>query len=430
MRLFAATIILLICVSTSYASLDYSKIDPGVEIRGIWIDAGAIPKTVPKIREMVHKYAHANFNLLIPETICRGYAIYPSTVIARDPRFAGAADPLPIIISEAHKLGIEVHPWVWVFRAGYTKDKGAILAAHPAWAELDRDGEALSPNGGYWISPANMQARDFLAELFAELICKYDVDGLHLDYIRYETEDKKPFGYSPDSISLFKKQYGIDPIDIEPGSPDQYYWNKFRERLVNTFMQRIYLQTKSLRPDVLVSAAVGSYPPDARLHLLQNWSNWAANGWLNYIAPMSYSSDDGHFGRLIMRQKEALAGDALLAEGIGMYVHKETSQTTAQIAKSREMGAQGQIMFAASYADSGRLNALRCGAYSTPASLPFRDPQSAIDKLKKYADYARVKGDAELADFYFAETATIYNYVQSLHPKPYVVPTPPPLKQK
>jgi uncharacterized lipoprotein YddW (UPF0748 family) len=136
---------LLLLGSFASADTDYVSLDPVVEVRGVWINAGAIPKTARGIRQMVKGYANAHFNVLLPETICRGYAIYPSAVIERDPRFSGAIDPLLVMIDEAHKLGMEVHPWVWVFRVGYSKDKGSILRAHPDWAEIDRNGDALSP---------------------------------------------------------------------------------------------------------------------------------------------------------------------------------------------------------------------------------------------------------------------------------------------
>ena len=135
MRALSTIALLLALTTPASAELDYARLDPVVEARAIWIDAGAIPKTADGIRKLVRSYHRANLNVLFPEVICRGYAVYPSKLIARDPRFAGACDALPVMIKEAHKLGMEVHPWVWVFRAGYTKDRGAILTAHPEWAD-------------------------------------------------------------------------------------------------------------------------------------------------------------------------------------------------------------------------------------------------------------------------------------------------------
>jgi uncharacterized lipoprotein YddW (UPF0748 family) len=417
------TLALLLLGGLASADIDYVSLDPIVEARGIWIDAGAIPKTARGIRRMVRNYANAHFNMLLPETICRGYAIYPSAVIERDPRFAGAIDPLQVMIDEAHRLGMEVHPWVWVFRAGYSKDKGSILRAHPGWAELDSTGKDLSPNGGYWISPSNPAARDYLACLYAELAGKYDIDGIHLDYIRYETEEKSSYGFSAESKCVFQKQYGANPTDVQPGTLDQLFWNKFRERQVNTFVQRIALQTRSVRPGIVISAAVGSYPPDARAQLLQNWPNWAANKWADLLTPMSYSTDDARFGRLILRQKEVIGCTALLAEGVAMFMQKDPAQTVAQIGISRQMGALGQIMFSASYCGPAQLDALRRGPYASPAALPFGDLSKACALLSARADVCRSAGRLELADYYATAARSLADYDAYRHRKvPYVVP--------
>lgn len=410
------------------ADIDYTKLDPVTEVRGIWIDAGAIPKTARGIRDMVRSYANAHFNVLFPETICRGYAIYPSALIERDPRFGGAIDPLPIMINEAHELGMEVHPWVWVFRVGYSRDKGAILRAHPNWAEFDRDGGDLSPNGGYWVSPAIPEARDYLACLFAELVSKYRVDGLHLDYIRYETQEKNAFGYSVPSKALFQKQYGLDPLDVQPGTLDEVFWDKFRERQINTFVQQIALQTRRIRPCTVVSAAVGAYAPDARIQLMQNWPNWVMNKWVDFVAPMAYSTDNDHFSKLIFRQKEAVDNKTILAEGVGMFMHKDTAQTTAQVGDSRRMGAFGQVMFTASYCGPKQLDALRCGPYAAPAALPFRNTCELTRVLAARSKASQAQGLTELEAYYSTSAASLCDYAAYRElAVPYVVPTAPPI---
>jgi len=418
----------VLCASAATAAIDYAKVDPVIEIRGVWVDAGAIPKTEQGIRQMVRDYAAANINVLFPECICRGYTIYPSRLIERDPRFAGAIDPLPVMIDEAHKHGIEVHPWICVFRVGYTKDKGAILRAHPDWAEIGRDGKDLSANGGYWISPCVPAARDFLASLYAELVSKYPVDGIHLDYIRYESDQKCRFGFNPISCELFKKQYGVNPIDIKPGTLDQYFWIKFRERQVNTFVQRIAQQTRALRPSAVISAAVAPYLDEARVSFMQDWPNWAANRWVDFLTPMSYSTDDGHYYRLINREKGEVNKTTLLAPGVGVFMHKDVNQTLKQTASARELGI-GQTMFASSYIHSEQLKALKDGPYFAKAALPFRDPYGKSLELAKHAELLRSQGQNELSDYYSNRAKSLADYAKYLQESsPYVLPTPPPIE--
>ncbi|MCL4500156.1 MAG: family 10 glycosylhydrolase [Chloroflexi bacterium] len=419
-------ILLAVLAVPAIADIDYAKLDPPVELRAIWLNADAIPKTDRGIRELVRSYHKANLNVLLPEVVARGYTVYPSRLIGRDPRFAGAIDPLPPMINEAHKLGMEVHPWVWVFRAGYTKDKGAILTAHPDWAELGKNGQELSPNGGLWISPSVPAARDFLACLFAELVSKYDVDGLHLDYIRYEVESPIPYGYCEASRETFRRQYGIDPIDVDRLSFAQYQWERFRERQVNTFVQRIALQTRAIKPWVKVSAAVGSDPESARLTLMQNWGNWIDNKWVAFVTPMAYTVNDDTFSKLVTAERVGINGKAIVAPGIGLHMQQNaTDQTVRQIGITRQNMADGQALFASSYFKAPQESALIDGPYARPAAVPFRDPCA---KSKALSDRA-VKSTAEVKEYYAARAASLQSYANyQAAVIPYVPPTEPPFK--
>jgi uncharacterized lipoprotein YddW (UPF0748 family) len=417
-------VVLGLASSSAVADLDYRSLAAPVEVRAIWVDASAIPKSDGGVRKLVRSFHDANINVLFPEVVARGYAVYESKLLGRDPRFAGTPDSLPVMIKEAHRLGMEVHPWVWVFRAGYTKDRGAILTAHPDWVELSKDGSDLSPNGGLWISPCIAAARDFLADVFEELVCKYDVDGLHLDYIRYESESSAPYGYSPASLSLFERQYGFDPARIQPFDMDQYQWNKFRERQINTFVQRIALQTRRLKPHVKLSAAVSPNPKSARLDLMQNWVNWIDNKWLDFVVPMSYSTDDQYFRRLLNAESTAAGGKALIVSGIGLSRHPDPQQTVTQIGYSREKLLAGQALFSASYCKPDRAAALKNGPYACGARLPFRDTESAIQQLRACAT---AQGSSDLAGYLSGLADSLGKYLDYRQtPIPYVPPTPPP----
>jgi len=428
LRLLIFLISAMLCAS-AVGAFDYRCIDPVVETRAIWVDAGAIPQTPEGIRQLVADYRRANINLLFPEIIARGYAIYPSKLLARDPRFANAPDVLALLIAEAHAAGIEVHPWVWVFRAGYTKDKGAILGTHPDWTELSQDGKELSPNGGYWISPVVPEARDFLAELFAELVREYDIDGLHLDYIRYESETAAPYGYSELSRTLFRRQYGVDPFEIDKYSFHRYEWQKFRERQINTFVQRIALQTRSLKPHVMLSAAVGADPKTARLHLMQNWQNWVDNKWIDFVVPMVYTNNDQNFRSLVTIERDLICGRTLLVPGISI-MDRATSveRMTSQIGIARELQTAGESLFASSYFQEANATTLSAGPYARPTKLPFREPWVRSQELCDRAVQLRKEGKEDEAGFLADRSVMLANYAKYLETEiPYVLPTPPPL---
>ena len=428
LKLVLSLVLLITCVNISFADIDYTKLSPPVEFRGIWIDAGGIPNTINGVRELVQNYAKLNINVLMPEVIARGYTVYPSKLLARDPRFTGTPDLLCAMIDEAHKLGMEVHPWVWVFRAGYTKDRGAILNAHPDWVELSKYGEDLSANGGLWISPANPAARDFLASLFAELVRDYDVDGIHLDYIRYEVQSPTPYGYSEVSRNAFFQQYGIDPIDIDRLSMNQYQWYSFRERQINTFIQSIALQTRKLKPNAKISAAVGSDPKVARLSLCQNWVNWVENKWVDFVTPMAYSASDETFRTLVSSQKQAVDNKTILAPGIGLHLQKkDPSQTIRQIGITRELLANGQTLFSTSHFGDTQQTAF-IQPYSTYAALPYRTPRLKAEQIAKYAKCLTDQGKTDEASYFQIVAANLCDYATYQEATVrYVPPTEPPL---
>ena len=429
-------VVLLVCAAAVAASsgaggqqIDYASLDVPVELRAIWMDAGSIPKAEAGLRSLVRTYHKANLNVLLPEVVARGYTVYPSTLVERDPRFAGCIDPLEIIIDEAHALGMEVHPWVWVFRAGYTKDRGAILRAHPDWVELDKFGEDLSVNGGLWISPCIPAARDFLADIYAELVRNYDVDGIHLDYIRYEVQSPTPYGYNERCRREFERRYGIDPLEVDRVSFAQCEWNRFRERQINTFVQRIARQTRAIRPEALVSAAVGSDPKTARLNLMQNWVNWVENKWVDFVTPMAYTNRDARFAELVGSQKAAVGNKTILAPGVGLHTHKgDVGQTVRQIGIARELMTDGQSLFATAYFGEEHGSALLQGPYSSGALVPFRETWERSRILCDLAVRCGRQDKPELARYFSALAKNLAAYAAYQEtPTAYVPPTQPPL---
>ncbi|MCX8052860.1 MAG: family 10 glycosylhydrolase [Armatimonadetes bacterium] len=455
---------------------DFACLDPILEVRAVWIDAAAMPKNEYAIRKMVNAYARAGVNVLFPETICRGYAVYPSELVARDPRFVGAPDTLAILIREAHRLGIEIHPWVWVFRAGYSQDRGAILKAHPDWAERDSDGNELSRNGGYWLSPANPAAREFLVNLFRELVTKYDVDGLHLDYIRYESQAVGDFGYNDFSVAEFIRQHGFDPRpgSVKPPVENQTgneafntnrfleppvgplreselnlldKWRRFREDQISSFVERVAYEMRYLNPGapnpprrpLIISAAVGEMPDTARLVLFQNWINWLDNKWLDFVVPMSYTTDDARFLRLVRLQREAVGCRSLLVPGIGVHLHKELGQTVCQVLLAREARADGVSLFSASYLKPDLIVALEdlfCASGEPDAVeksdqpqdrclLPFREPLAGAQLLWNRAAELYTAGMIEEGDHFLARGNALASYA-AYHalPTPYLPPMP------
>ena len=373
-------IILSVCVFAEY------RPDEG-EIRGIWINSDKMPKTEAETKALVEEYHRAGFNLLFPEVMCRGYAVFPSEILERDPRFTQSCDMLAEMIKYAHALNMEVHPWVWCFRAGYTNHPGAIIKAHPEWLEIGRYGGSLSLNGGMWISPISAEARAFLTEIYKEIAGRYDIDGFHLDYVRYESQTPVPFGFSFKARQTFISETGCsDPKISEYLSPDYIRWMEFREKYIDIFVKDIYTELKKIKPDIIISAAVAMDPDEARINYMQNWPHWAENGWIDMIVPMTYVTDDRKLIRNMDKQLKVLRGKVWTAVGLGpIYFVNDEKRNIGQIELARKTDYMGQALFASQYMTDSLEKMLRESVWTDNALLPFglnTEKNSAIKDYK------------------------------------------------
>ena len=433
-RIFIAlSIFLCLLFSTpSYSDASRKEVySRTVEIRAVWMDRKSIPKTEQGIRELVRSYSASGINLLFPEVIYNGYSAYPSVYLQQQDLWNGL-DMLGIIIDEAHKCKMEVHPWVWVFRTGNASDHGGILKKHPDWAAVDKNDNALSANRGYWLCPSMPQVRFFLTAALRELVRRYPVDGIHLDYIRFEVESPQPYCYNESCRQQFKAAYGIDPSDIEPFTKPVLDWQLWRENLINSFVSDVSTELKKVRPGIQISAAVGSIPSDSRMSLLQDWGHWADNKWVDFLCPMDYTSNSSYFEKVIDAAYARVGDHVLLAPGLGFFLTPDVAPVLQQIDLTRTKALGGFSLFASAYLDSTKLQALSGGPFRKRADLPTRVP---VEKVKELISSARTQSNEQVApddlsasNSDLATATSLLNYwLYRAKDVGYVPPTPPPV---
>lgn len=397
-----------------------------VEGRGVWVDAMSIPANDADMAKFVESLAKANVNVLFPEVIRRGYTIYPSKLDEQGQQWKGY-DPLAVLIREAHARGIEVHPWITCFRQGFSEDKGPILRAHPEWTAVNKWGETLSALGGYWICPSMPEARDYLAGIFKEVVSNYDVDGVHLDYIRFENQFPSPYCYNDSCRNKFKAEYGVDPLDIDPLTEMQVKWHLWRENLINSFLKRVSEESRAIKPGIKISAAVGSMPDTARTSMLQDWPHWVDNKWVDFVTPMAYTNNHTTYKKMIAQEKAAVDARTILMPGIGLHTHKSIEPTLEQIGIAREMDTDGVTLFAAVYMKEALKDALSAGPFSKKAELPFRNTADRVKTLLDAATEVYATKPSE-ASGYLRDAARLLGYLAyQAQDVGYVEPTRPPI---
>lgn len=336
------------------------------EIRAIWLDRGTIirARNEQGLALIFDRIAKAGINTIFFETVNAGYTIYPSKIAPQQNPLVRGWDPLASGVKLAHERGVELHAWVWAFAAGNRKHNellninpnypGPVLAAYPDWAGYDNRGQrVLSGQSKPFLDPANPQVRQYLLNLYAEIVTRYDVDGLQLDYIRYPFQDpaaNRIYGYGKAAREQFQQITGVDPLKISPRERQLWQkWTEFRTLQIDNFVAQVSQQLRKKRPNLILSAAVFPLPEQERIQKLQqHWEVWARRGDVDLIVPMTYAQDTPRFERLAQPwiTSSTQLGSSLLVPGIRL-LSLQTVGAFDQIQLLRDLPVIGYALFAA-----------------------------------------------------------------------------------
>ncbi|MGB3640226.1 MAG: family 10 glycosylhydrolase [Rivularia sp. (in: cyanobacteria)] len=364
------------------------------EIRAIWLDRGTIVKARNEqgLAQVFDRMKQAGINTVFFETVNAGYTVYPSKVAPQQNPLTRNWDPLKSAVKLAHDRGMELHAWVWVFAAGNQRHNkllginanypGPVLAAHPDWAGYDRRGKMI-PQGQNkpFFDPANPQLRQYLLNQYEEIVTNYNVDGLHLDYIRYPFQDhqrNRSYGYGKAARSQFKQRYGVDPLKISPRQRDIWQkWTAFRTQQVDSFVAQVSQKMRQKKSDLIMSVAVFPLPEQERIgKLQQHWEVWAQRGDIDLIVPMTYALDTPTFSRLaqpwIVSRK---LGSTLLVPGIRL-LNLPTLGAFDQLQLIRDLPVGGYALFAAENLQNQQLQQVLGSTQGSTERepIPYRQP--------------------------------------------------------
>lgn len=343
------------------------------EFRALWVDAyhpGI--KSRQQIDELIETAQAASLNAIVVQVRRRGDTYYPSAI---DPWATDADrsfDALAYLIEKAHGAGIEVHAWATTLALwdGLTPPAnpnhtfhrhGPSAQGRDYWLMTSFAGEENSgyPYYSYYLDPGHPDVVDYTVAIYAELASKYDLDGVHLDRVRYP-EFKgtycqgnvwycQDWGYNPTSVARFQAQTGRSDIP-DPLDPA---WVQWRRDQVTALVRKIYLTVTAIKPQMRVSAAVStsgsppgpSVPWETRtpyIHQLQDWRGWLEEGILDLALPMTYRREDTYasqFDGWIAWEKDHQYGRRTVI-GTGLYLNKVVD-SMAQWRRARLPSALG-----------------------------------------------------------------------------------------
>jgi uncharacterized lipoprotein YddW (UPF0748 family) len=315
-------------------------------LRNTLVNAADIPKLVERAKAMKVKG-------LLVQVVGRGDGWYRSDLLPYpEPIRTPGRDPLGELMPLAHAAGLEVHAWmncclVWSGEK-LPRDPKHVINAHPEWVARMQDGRSmtrLSPRErtammveGVFLTPAHPGVRHFLAQVAKEIVSRYPVDGLHLDYIR---QPSVRIGFDPTSRARFAMEHGADPLyfDRLPASERagmDSAWAAFQLDQVTAIVREVRDSVNAVRPGVELTAAVLADTFTAVNRNRQAWSRWLREGLLDRAFAMCYAP----LVQTVMQQLAAMAsqvGTAHLVPGIAVY-NTPPSLAAAKIKGARELG--------------------------------------------------------------------------------------------
>jgi len=415
-RTLLPAIIAVMAVASAADAQDRARTVPpsAPEIRAVWVDAFHEGIRSPdEVTRLVETATRVHLNTLIVQVRRRGDALYTGGLEPPldDPNYAPSFDALGDVVAKAHAAGLQVHAWinampVWRDEAP-PKDPRHVFNQHGTsatgencWLTMARDGTKKFPVG-YFLDPGHPAARDHLVAVYLDIVRRYDVDGIHFDYIRYPETDGPALprganvGYNPVSVARFQKATGRTDVP-EPGDEP---WIRWRREQVTQLVRRISIEARAIKPRLTVSAALIPWgkPPASPTdfanvapmqRIFQDWQSWLAEGLLDLAVPMNYARERdervrGWFNGWIAFEKNARASQQL-AVGVGAYLNAP-DQTLAQIRRVRMPDGKASA------------NGVSIYSYFQPAMAPTPTSATAANATPPTTSTPTVPGSAAAA---------------------------------
>lgn len=307
-------------------------------------------------------------------------------------------DPLAWMVEQCHKRGMELHAWINPYRAK-TKGTTALASNHIA---IKSPGRVFAYDGQFILNPGMAENREYICRVVADIVRRYDIDGLHIDDYFYPYPAA---GHTIPDEELFRSNSN--------GISDIGDWRRYN---VDTFMKQLHDTIVSVKPWVKFGVSPFGIYRNKRnaangsdTNGLQNYDDlyadvllWVNNGWVDYCVPQLYwqiGHPTADYKTLIeWWNKNAAARPLFIGEDVERTVkyadtaNPKQNQQPAKFALRKQMGnVGGTVLWYAKTVvdDTGNYGtALRNVYWKYPALqplMPFID-KTAPKKPRKVRD--------------------------------------------
>ena len=345
--------------------------------RYLWLVRDDLSST-SSIDRMLELAVESDATGIIAQVVGGAEAYYDSGVL---PVVASAVafDPLEYLVTRGRPLGLEIHAWVnafLVWSAPHPPSNPAhVWHTRPEWFMCDRAGRSTSLYTraeceaasivGATLSPARPEVRALLAEVACEIAENYDVDGIHLDYIRYPNSS---FGFESTARVGFHSREAVDPRDlvtprfgVDINLLNETFgraWSDWRRDRVTETVATVRSALRSRSPSMLLSCAVMADPFGARDTYLCDWPDWLYRDLVDFVCPMAYTTSQSRAIELAMTEIAESPEPFRIIHGIGVY-NQSVASASAGAREALRLGAGGICVFSLNALSEGSAASLR-----------------------------------------------------------------------
>ena len=379
-------------------TLQYALIGShAVENRAVWYRSNE--KSDDAVRATVERMKQMNINALYLETWYNGrFAGFSENPLIAHTTANGDYDVLEGFVRIGHENGIEVHAWVENFFIGTVEAQeqaNTALSKHfeGRWT-VDRKGQntyfySVSNTNFIFMNPYDREVRDFLLDFYREIVTKYEVDGIHLDYIRFPELNygKDDFGYNEDIVSAWQKQQGtdVDPATLTSGALyDSFVL--FRQEIINSFVAEVSGMLRKTKPSVSLSAAVYPIPDVYKKTIFQDCRNWVENGYMDELFSMTYGEDNRYVSENAAMYAKMAGDNCFYTTGISAFGETTSGNFALQMTETVAAGADGVAIFALANISSNYTQPIVQGAFRTPSVQVNRLNETVAAQLGSILD--------------------------------------------
>ncbi len=337
---------------------------PKREFRAVWIaTVGGLdwPNSVDSDRQRAEFSSYldvlkaSGVNAIFFQVRSEGDALYVSDREPWSRVIAGAQgrapspfyDPLQYAIDEAHKRGMELHAWFNPFRAEVSADPLKlddlhIVKTHPEWTIT------FPQTGLTLVDPGIQAARDYTASIVADVVRRYDIDGVHFDdyFYPYPNGGKGFDGITNEDDA----SYAADSRGISSRS-------SWRRDNINLFVQQVADSISAIKPHIKYGISPfgiwqsgvprGITGLNAFTQIYADATAWVKAQSLDYLTPQLYWNFGGgqDYAKLAPWWQEQMTGGRHLYPGLGAYRDYAQTGVPRQIRFNQTSGIQGSVLF-------------------------------------------------------------------------------------